>query len=32
MKHRVEAAGGKLSVTSARGGGTKISAVLPKDR
>lgn len=32
MKHRVEAAGGKLSVTSARGAGTKISAVLPKDR
>ena len=32
MKHRVEAAGGRLSVTSARGGGSKISAVLPKDR
>ena len=32
MKHRVEAAGGRLSVVSARGGGTKISAVLPRDR
>ena len=32
MKHRVEAAGGRLSVVSARGSGTKISAVLPRDR
>ena len=32
MRHRVEAAGGRLSVVSAPGGGTKISAVLPKDR
>jgi signal transduction histidine kinase len=32
MRHRVEAAGGRLSVVSALGGGTKISAVLPKDR
>ena len=30
MRHRVEAAGGRLSVVSAQGGGTKISAVLPK--
>ncbi|MBA3771013.1 MAG: CHASE3 domain-containing protein [Ramlibacter sp.] len=29
MRHRVEAAGGKLSVNSAPGGGTRISAVLP---
>lgn len=29
MRHRVEAAGGKLSVSSAPGGGTRISAVLP---
>jgi signal transduction histidine kinase len=32
MRHRVEAAGGRLTVTSAHGSGTKISAVLPKDR
>ena len=32
MRHRVEAAGGQLNVVSAQGGGTKISAVLPKDR
>jgi signal transduction histidine kinase len=31
MRHRVEAAGGRLGVVSAPGGGTKISAVLPKD-
>lgn len=30
MRHRVEAAGGRLTVTSAEGKGTKISAVLPK--
>ncbi|CAN7568383.1 CHASE3 domain-containing protein [Polaromonas sp. LjRoot131] len=30
MRHRVEAAGGRLTVTSAEGEGTKISAVLPK--
>jgi signal transduction histidine kinase len=30
MRHRVEAAGGRLSVDSARGRGTRISAVLPK--
>jgi signal transduction histidine kinase len=29
MRHRVEAAGGRLAVTSAPGGGTRISAVLP---
>ncbi len=32
MRHRVEAAGGRLSVVSAHGAGTKISAVLPKQR
>ncbi len=32
MRHRVEAAGGNLTVTSAPGSGTKVSAVLPKDR
>jgi signal transduction histidine kinase len=32
MRHRVEAAGGRLTVTSSPGNGTKISAVLPKDR
>jgi signal transduction histidine kinase len=32
MRHRVEAAGGRLSVVSAHGAGTKISAVLPKPR
>jgi signal transduction histidine kinase len=32
MRHRVEAAGGKLTVTSSPGNGTKVSAVLPKDR
>lgn len=31
MRHRVEAAGGKLTVTSAPGQGTTISAVMPKD-
>lgn len=31
MRHRVEAAGGKLTVTSAPGQGTIISAVMPKD-
>ena len=30
MRHRVEAAGGKLTVTSALGQGTSISAVMPK--
>ena len=30
MRHRVEAAGGKLTITSAPGAGTRISAVLPK--
>ena len=30
MRHRVEAAGGRLTVTSAAGTGTRISAVLPK--
>jgi signal transduction histidine kinase len=30
MRHRVEAAGGKLSVTSTEGSGTQIGAVLPK--
>ena len=30
MKHRVEAAGGRLSITSTPGQGTGISAVLPK--
>lgn len=30
MRHRVEAAGGKLTVTSAPGAGTRICAVLPK--
>ncbi|MDQ3057971.1 MAG: CHASE3 domain-containing protein [Pseudomonadota bacterium] len=30
MRHRVEAAGGKLTVTSTEGNGTQISAVLPK--
>lgn len=32
MRHRVEAAGGRFGVVSAPGGGTKISAVLPRDR
>lgn len=32
MRHRVEAAGGKLTVNSSPHTGTKISAVLPKDR
>jgi signal transduction histidine kinase len=32
MRHRVEAAGGKLTVTTGPNQGTKISAVLPKDR
>lgn len=30
MRHRVEAAGGKLTVTSTEGNGTQVSAVLPK--
>lgn len=30
MRHRVEAAGGKLTVTSAEASGTRIEAVLPK--
>lgn len=30
MRHRVEAAGGRLTVTSSADGGTQISAVLPK--
>ncbi|MDB5851184.1 MAG: putative histidine kinase, classic [Rhodoferax sp.] len=30
MKHRVEAAGGRLTVTSEPGSGTRISAMLPK--
>jgi signal transduction histidine kinase len=30
MRHRVEAAGGRLTVTSAPGSGTRIAAVLPK--
>lgn len=30
MRHRVEAAGGRLTVVSAKGNGTRISAVLPK--
>lgn len=30
MRHRVEAAGGRLTVTSSADGGTRISAVLPK--
>lgn len=32
MRHRVEAAGGRLTVTSGEGEGTRISAVLPKTR
>jgi signal transduction histidine kinase len=32
MRHRVEAAGGRLTVASAPGQGTRISAVLPKTR
>lgn len=32
MRHRVEAAGGRLTITSAEGEGTRISAVLPKTR
>jgi len=32
MRHRVEAGGGRLTVTSSHGAGTKITAVLPKDR
>jgi signal transduction histidine kinase len=31
MRHRVEAAGGRLTLISAPGNGTRISAVLPKD-
>lgn len=30
MRHRVEAAGGRLTITSAEGSGTQIAAVLPK--
>lgn len=30
MKHRVEASGGRLRVTSVPGGGTRIAAILPK--
>lgn len=30
MRHRVEAAGGRLSVASAQGAGTRVAAVLPK--
>jgi signal transduction histidine kinase len=29
MRHRVEAAGGRLAVASTPGGGTRISAVMP---
>ena len=32
MRHRVEAGGGRLTVTTSHGAGTKITAVLPKDR
>ena len=32
MKHRVEAAGGRLSIASTHGHGTSVSAVLPKTR
>ena len=32
MRHRVEAAGGQLTVTTSPHAGTKITAVLPKDR
>ena len=32
MRHRVEAAGGRLTVTTSLQAGTKITAVLPKDR
>lgn len=32
MRHRVEAAGGRLTVTTSPQAGTRISAVLPKDR
>ena len=32
MRHRVEAAGGSLAVASSPSAGTKITAVLPKDR
>jgi len=31
MRHRVEAAGGKLTITSTEGGGAQIGAVLPKN-
>lgn len=32
MRHRVEAAGGRLTITTSPQAGTKISAVLPKDQ
>lgn len=32
MRHRVEAIGGRLTVTSAPGAGARVAAVLPKDR
>ena len=32
MRHRVEAAGGRLTVTTSPQAGTKVTAVLPKDR
>ncbi len=32
MRHRVEAAGGKLTIQSARGKGTRVRAVLPKSK
>ena len=32
MRHRVEAIGGRLTVTSAPGAGSRVAAVLPKDR
>ena len=31
MRHRVEASGGKLTVTSAEGSGTQVGAILPKE-
>ena len=32
MRHRVEAAGGKLTVTTRPGGGTRVLAALPRTR